>query len=49
MKCYMLYSLDLSASQNTVGPPVMSGEFDGRPINKQQNTGPTDRQNLVVH
>ena len=27
--------VDLSASQNTVGPLVTSGNFDGGPINKQ--------------
>ena len=26
----------------------MSVKFDGGPINKHQNTGPTERQNLAV-
>ena len=38
----------LSTSRNTIGRPVMSGKFDGGPINKHQNTGPTERQNLAV-
>ena len=40
--------IDLSISLNTVGLPVMSGKFDGGWINKHQNTGPTDRQNLAI-
>ena len=32
-------------SQNIVCPPVMSGKTDSGHIDKEQNTGPTDRQN----
>ena len=35
-------------SRNTVGLPVMSSKTGSSPINKHQNTGPTDRLNLVV-
>ena len=35
-------------SQNTVGLPVMSGKTGSSPIDKHQNTGPTDRLNLAV-
>ena len=34
--------------ENFVGPPVMSGKFDGSTIKKHQNTEPTERQNLAV-
>ena len=34
--------MQYTTSLNTVGPPVMSGKFDGGPINKHQNTRPTD-------
>ena len=40
---------DLPTSRNTVGPLVMSSKFYGGSINKHQNTGPTDWQNLTVH
>ena len=41
--------IDLSTAQSMFGPLVMFGNFDGSPINKHHNTGPTDQQNLAVH
>ena len=35
-------------SRNTIGLPGMSGKTDCSPINKHQNTGPTDNLKLAV-
>ena len=33
----------------SVRPSCLTGKFDGGPITKHQNTGPTERQNFALH
>ena len=47
-RCNFICLIDLSSSLNIISPPILSGRFDVGLINKHQNTGPADRQNLAV-